>query len=120
MIEDFFDHTCDIYHLQRTTGEPGYGLPAMDNFLYPAKADIEGQQCHFGVKSSNVVLVQAEPQRDLEGKTKLTLPAGTDIRINDKIIDCDTGLEYTAEQPKNIRGHHMTVLIQRMSDQQAI
>ena len=45
---------------------------------------------------------------------KLTLPTGTDIKVNDKVIDCDTGYEYEAEVPRNIRGHHITVQIHRV------
>lgn len=120
MIEDFFDHKCNIYHITGTDSELGYGLPTVKNFEYPARPDIEGQACHFGVKSSGIALVQTDPVRNLEGKTKLTLPAGTDIRINDLIEDVESGLKYIAEKPTNIRGHHMTVLIQRMDDQKGI
>jgi hypothetical protein len=44
---------------------------------------------------------------------KLQLPVGTDIRVNDKIVDKGNGLVYTAEIPKNVRDHHMIVRIQR-------
>ncbi len=120
MIEDFFDHSCNIYHLIRTSTELGYGLPTTDGFSYPTQPDIEEQACHFGVKSKGVVLVQTDPVRNLEGKTKLTLPAGTDVRINDLIEDIESGLRYIAEKPNNIRGHHVSVLVQRMDDQKGI
>ena len=44
---------------------------------------------------------------------KLQLPAGTDIRLNDKIVNEANDLEFTAQVPQDIRGHHMTVAIQR-------
>ena len=54
------------------------------------------------------------------GYQRLTLPAGTDIRLNDKIVSSETGLEYTAGQPRNIRGHHMTVKIYRTAQQRPL
>ena len=45
---------------------------------------------------------------------------GTDIRINDKVVDCETGLEYTAERPRNIRDHHIFVYIKRTKEQEAL
>jgi hypothetical protein len=56
----------------------------------------------------------------MDAKIKLTLPTGTDVRINDKIVDCSTGLEYTAEQPRDIRGHHIFVYIKKTGEQKAL
>ena len=113
-LEDFFDHKCNIFHLHQTSNSRGYGLPASTEFSYPNVADIAEQPCHFSVKSSKLVIVRGEPQRDLDADLKLTLPKGTDIKVNDKIVDCDTGYEYEAEVPRNIRGHHITVQIHRV------
>lgn len=120
MIEDFFDHRCNIYHLTKSKTSPGFGLPASITFEYSKTPDIENLSCHFGVKSSNITIVQQEPQNVMDARIKLTLPAGTDIRLNDKIIDCDTGLEYTAEQPRNIRDHHIYVYIKRIERQKSL
>ena len=103
-IEDFFDHRCSIYHTQQESTSPGYGLPGSPKFKYPKQPDLEEVPCHFGVRSAS----------------KLTLPAGTDIRLNDKIVSSETGLEYTAGQPRNIRGHHMTVKIYRTAQQRPL
>ncbi len=113
-IEDFFDHKCDIYHLSGTVQKRKYGLPDTQEYKYSTQPDIKNQPCHFSVKSGNVATVQKEPQRDLEASQKLTLPIGTDIRINDRIVDCATGCEYEAEVPRNIRGHHISVMIHRV------
>ena len=113
-IEDFFDHKCDIYHLSGTVKKRKYGLPDTQEYKYSTQPDIKNQPCHFSVKSGNVATVQKEPQRDLEASQKLTLPIGTDIRINDRIVDCATGCEYEAEVPRNIRGHHISVMIHRV------
>ena len=50
---------------------------------------------------------------------KLQLPAGTDVRANDKIVNEENGLDFTAQVPQNIRGHHMTVTIQRKGNIEA-
>lgn len=113
-LEDLFDHKCNIFHLKIKTATRGYGLPATSEFSYSDTPDVSEQPCHFGVKGSKLVIVQKEPQKDFGADLKLTLPIGTDIQLNDKIIDCDTGYEYEAEMPRNIRGHHITVQIHRV------
>lgn len=119
-FEDFLDHHCDIYHDREAQETPGWGLPASPSFSYPDEPDIRGQECHFGVKSQSVTIVQTAPANLMDAKIKLTLPTGTDVRRNDKIVDCTTGLEYTAEQPVNIRGHHVFVYIKRAGGQKAL
>ena len=114
------DHKCDIYHIVEEQASPGYGLACSPSFSYPDKPDISEQVCHFGVKSQSVSVTQTAPANLMEAKIKLTLPAGTDVRLNDKIVDCTTGLEYTAEQPINIRGHHIFVIIKRTEEQKAL
>ena len=116
MIEDFFDHTCDIFHAVKVTEARGYGLPAKEDegLHYPSKPDIEGQACHFSVKTGTLQTIQQEPQQDLDAKLKLTLPAGTDVRVNDQIVSGVTGYKYLAEIPRNIRGHHVAVRIKRI------
>lgn len=120
MIEDFFDHKCNIFHVQNESASPGYGLPESPTFSYGAVPDIAEQQCHFGVKSGNLSTEQQQPQNDLIARLKLYLPTGTDIRLNDKIVDCKTGLSYIAEVPRDIRGHHMTVYIKREGPRKAL
>lgn len=119
-IEDFFDHRCSIYHAQQESTSPGYGLPDSPKFKYPKQPDLEEVPCHFGVRSASIQIAQQQPQNDMDSDIKLTLPAGTDIRLNDKIVSSETGLEYTAGQPRNIRGHHMTVKIYRTAQQRPL
>ncbi len=114
------NHTCDIYHLVKGSKSPGYGLAASPCFSYPEEPDISAQACHFGVKSQNVTIIQTAPANLMDARIKLTLPIGTDVRLNDKIVDCATGLEYTAEQPVNVRGHHLFVYIKRLDEQKAL
>lgn len=122
MIEDFFDHKCNIFHIVKTSSSPGYGLPAGsdERYGYGSKADISEVPCHFGVKSSSITIIQGEPQNDMDARIKLTLPIGTDVRLNDKIVSLETGLEYTAEQPRNIRDHHIFVYIKRVDKQRPL
>lgn len=119
-LEQLLDHTCDIYHIIKEQASPGYNLPASPSFSYPTEPDISEQKCHFGVRFQNVTVVQTSPANLMDARIKLTLPAGTDIRLNDKIIDCEAGLEYTAEQPRNIRGHHLFVYIKRTGGQKPL
>lgn len=120
-LEDFFDHTCDIYHIQAVSDSPGYGLPDSGaKYVYGTTPDVSAQKCHFGVKSAGITIIQKEPYNDMSARIKLTLPKDADIRINDKIIDCDTGYEYTAEAPRNIRGHHIFAYIKRVENQRAL
>ena len=119
-LEALLNHTCDIYHIRKEGKSPGYGLAASPSFTYPEEPDIKGQTCHFGVKSASVTITQTAPANLMDAKIKLTFPIGTDVRLNDKIVDCATGLEYTAEQPVNVRGHHLFAYIKRKEDQKAL
>lgn len=119
-FEDFLNHHCNIYHNREEQTSPGYGLAASPSFHYPEEPDIRGQQCHFGVKLRNATVTQTAPANLMDAKIKLALPIGTDVRLNDKIVDCATGLEYTAEQPVNVRNHHIFVYIKRTGGQKAL
>ena len=95
-FEDLLDHRCDIYHMVK--GEKDMGF--------------EDVACHFNV-NANAELTQTESANEFIYSGKLQLPAGTDVRVNDKVVDKNTGLAYTAEMPHNIRDHHIMVNIQR-------
>lgn len=119
-LENLLNHICNIYHIQEEQASPGYSLPSSPSFSYPEEPDISEQACHFGVRSQSVTVTQTAPANLMDAKIKLTLPIGTDVRLNDKIVDCMTGLEYTAEQPVNIRGHHIFVYIKKIGEQKAL
>lgn len=116
-LENLLNHTCDIYHIREKAESPGYGLAPSPAFSYPDGPDIRGQRCHFGVKSQSVTVTQTAPANLMEARTKLTLPIGADVRLNDKIIDCATGQEYTAEQPVSVRNHHLFVFIKKVGEE---
>ncbi len=116
-LEALLDHTCDIYHIKPGESSPGYGLAASPSFSYPEEPDIAGRACHFGVKTRNVTITQTAPANLMDAKIKLTLPIGTDVRLNDKIVDCTTRLEYTAEQPVNVRNHHIFVYVKKIGEE---
>lgn len=113
-LENLLNHTCDIYHIKEGEKSPGYGLPSSPSFSYLEEPDISGQSCHFGVRSASITVTQTAPANLMDAKIKLTLPIGTDVRLNDKIVDCATGMEYTAEQPINVRDHHLFVYIKKI------
>lgn len=119
-LEALLDHTCDIYHVKKEGKSPGYGLAVSPSFSYPQEPDIAGQACHFGVKFHNATITQTAPANLMDAKIKLTLPIGTDVRLNDKIVNCANGLAYTAEQPVPIRGHHIIVYIKREEAQKPL
>ncbi len=119
-LDNFFDHKCDIYHIRKSKNSPGYGLPASPCFSYYPIPDIKEQICHFGIKSQSVTVTQSSPANIMEAKIKLTLPAGTDIRLNDKIIDCSNSFEYTAEEPHCIRNHHIFVYVKKTREQKPL
>lgn len=120
MIEDFYNDLCDIYHIVEEQQTPGYNLPTSPSHSYPDEPDIASLPCHFGVKSQSVSIAQREPQAVMEARIKLILPAGTDVRLNDRIVNKATGYEYTAELPQDIHGHHIFVYIKRREEQKAI
>jgi hypothetical protein len=121
-IEALLDHTCDIYHIIKSAKSPGYSLPASPRFDYPETPDEPRTPCHFSARASfgTVSVTQGDPQNDLEAKIKLILPRDADVRLNDKIVDCGAGLEYTAEQPRGVRNHHIFVYVKRTREQQPL
>ena len=111
-IEALFNHRCSIYHLRSETTSPGFGLPGQTTYSYPKTPDLSGVPCHFNVGASTE-LAQETPFNTYLYTGKLNLPAGTDVRMNDKIVNEASGLDFTAQEPQDIRGHHVTVAIQR-------
>lgn len=119
-LEALLDHTCDIYHLEKGAASPGFNLPSSPSFSYHKTPDISGQPCHFHIKARSTTIVQTAPAKLLTEKEKLTLPPGVDVRLNDKIVHRETGLEYVAEVPRNIRGHQIIVMLKTEDGQEAL
>ena len=119
-FSDFLRHSCDIYHIRKAETSPGHNLPPSPTFSYPDAPDLNAVPCYFSVRSGKADVNQHEPQTKYEARLKLALPSGTDIRVNDKVVDLVTGYEYTAEIPRNIRGHHMTVMVTRRAQQEPL
>ena len=119
-FEAMLNHKCDIYHIKKSQSSPGYNLPGSPSFSYPDDPDIKDQPCHFCVKSGTRVIVQNEPQADYQAQIKLVLPIGTDIRLNDKIVDKTGGYEYTADIPVRVQNHHLFVMVRRRAPGEAI
>lgn len=116
MFDDFMNHTCNIYHLKNNPVNVGYGILASDVKAEKSKPDEIAVKCHFHIKSSvgSVAVIQNEPYSSVEGQIKLSLPIGTDIRMNDIVEDCRNGLKYRADIPKEVYGaHHIIVNLRR-------
>lgn len=95
----------------------GFGI-TQEDYGYPDTPDLENVPCHFNVEAY-ANLEQTEVENEYIYTGKLQLPLGTDVRINDKIIDVSTGLEYYAQVPRTIRNHHVAVMVQRKGLTQA-
>lgn len=117
---DFLFDKADIYHIRGEEKSPGYGLPSALSFSYPDTPDIVGQECNFNRKNRSVSTVQTEPRMLMKARIKMVYPVGVDIRLNDKIVDCESGIEYTAEQPYSIHGHHMAVYVSKTEQQEVL
>ena len=69
--------------------------------------------CHFNQGGSGGTvntLVQKLSEHAYEDRIKLQLPIGTDVRVNDKVLDQRTGLFYYAELPRTVaKNHHIYV-----------
>lgn len=112
-FEDLLDHKCAIYHMTEESKSLGFGIDA-SNFTYPDKPDLDNVSCHFNVKNAGTgTMEQTEDANEYIVTGKLQLPIGVEVYVNDKIVDLETGLVYTAEIPRNIRGHHIMVQVQR-------
>ena len=116
-IEDFFEQRCSIYHLEKIVVDMGYGITSI-KYGYPEVPNIENVPCHFNVEAS-ASLNQTEVANEYLYTGKLQLPVGTDVRVNDKIIESSTGLEYYAQVPRTVRNHHTIVMVQRKGLTQA-
>ncbi len=115
--EDMLNHKCDIYHADKSDSDLGYGVTDTEHFSYPEDPDIEDVDCHFHIKTGSYVITQNEPINNYDARVKLSLPFGTDIRINDKVVSKETGFIYIAELPRVIRNdHHIIVYINRQDD----
>lgn len=119
-FNDFLYDRADVYHLNRIEKPVGYGLPASPCFDYSATPDAVSVECKFERKTRTVSVIQTEPRALLQARIKLVYPTGVDIRLNDKIVDCSTGEEYTAEQPYDIHGHHMAVFVKKTEQQEVL
>lgn len=119
-FDSMLNHKCDVYHILQSNASPGYGLPSSPSFSYPDEPDIADLACHFCVKSGTRLVVQLTPQAEYQAKIKLVVPIGSDIRLNDKITDKQTGYEYTADIPVQIRNHHLYVMVSRKPIQEPL
>ena len=119
-LNELFDHRCDIYHIRSDSVSPGFGLPERASYSYGEVPDIRGVPCHFGMKYRDTSMQQKAPANEYYARVKLALPAGTDIRLNDRVVDLESGLEYTAQVPRRIRGSHLIVFVKRTAVQEGL
>ena len=113
--EDFFNHKCTIYHVIEKEKDLGYGITDNHAFRYPEEAEEKDIDipCHFHINVGTAQITQSEPLNEYYARIKLSLPIGTDIRVNDKIVSGETGFTYIAELPRRIQNHHIIVYVNR-------
>lgn len=111
-FEDLLDHKCAIYHMIKEGKSLGFGIKNAE-FSYNDVPDLDEVECHFNVKGGTGSMEQTEDANEYIVVGKLQLPIGTEVYVNDKIVDLCTGLVYIAEIPRNIRNHHIMVQVQR-------
>jgi len=125
-FDSFLNHKCDVYHITQKTESVGFGLEDKHSFSYPDEPDLTEVRCHFNIRGSagsrNIVQnpATAAPHAEYRAKIKLVFPYGTDIRLNDKIVDKSNGYEYTADIPVQVQRHHMFVMVRRTASQEPI
>ena len=105
MFKNFLNHRCDIFHGEQVTTTSNYGLQTGISYQYGEEPGIKG--------TGSIINSQGEPFSSFQGKIKLVLPIGTDIRLNDKVKSYETGFEYIAELPRNVQNHHIMVYVHR-------
>lgn len=110
-FENLLDHRCAIYHMKKEGKNLGYGITG-ETFVYPEEPDVADVPCHFNVLDTGT-LNQTEDANEYTTVGKVNLPYGTDVRVNDKVVDLGSGITYYAEIPRNIRNHHVIVQVQR-------
>lgn len=115
-IEDFFNQTCNIYHLKKADKNLGYGI-SDTSYYYNNTPDLESIPCRFYLKTVEQVLHNT-PQPLITGRMKIALSTDIDIRSNDKILNNTTGLTYIVEIVHNIRGHHLMAYMFREDEDQ--
>lgn len=111
-FEELLNNKCDIYHMKKSESDKGFGIKGA-SYNYSDKPDLSSVPCHFNVGDDSASMQQTEDANEYTAVGKLQLPLGTEVYVNDKIVDLENGLSYTAEIPRNIRNHHMIVTIQR-------
>lgn len=117
MIEDFYNHTCDIYHIKKEEVDKGFGIIDDKVYSYEKEPDIADVPCHFYIKTLEQ-FSYSDPRPLVTGRMKLALGTDVDIRMNDKVVNKVTGLEYIAEVVHNIQGHHLMVYLFRDKEYQ--
>lgn len=121
MYMDFLTDRCDIYHLRSQDDRVGYGIPDQRLRGYPEKPDIEDAPCHFNRERLIAGAMDSSPRRLDTAMTKLQLPLGIDVRVNDRIVDKESGCAFTAGVPRTVgRGHHIAVEVWRTGTQEAM
>lgn len=102
-------HKCDVYHLQKRSASPGYGLPGEAEFHYNDVPDLTEVPCYFTEKHQ--AITQDTPGDKIVHRFAVSFLVGTDVRLNDKVVW--NGLELKAQIPRKVKNHHVEVDVVR-------
>lgn len=111
-FEDFLKDKCSIYRLSKQEKDKGFGQKE-EIYEYSDVATYDDVSCHFLTNSKSVNTAQQEPNSKMFINGFVTLLQGQDVKINDKIINKENGVEYTVKFINSINGHHKKVEIFR-------
>jgi len=118
-IEDFYDHTCNIFHVDLDEEGPGYGLQNQVIRKYKETPDISDVPCHFSVDDENIKSSQENPQMIADIFDTVAMSTSVDLKFNDKVVDLKHGVEYTViKPPRDIRGNHLKAKLMMLEVQQ--
>ena len=111
---------CDIYHMRTELEQMSHGLPGQALPHYPDEPDEAGVPCHFQVRGIQGHVSDDGRRRTYTADARVNFPLYADIRTNDKVVDCQSGMEYMVAIPRVIHGHHIIADVWRTAKQEPL
>lgn len=112
-INNLFDHSCNIYHQIIQEKELEYGLKSSNVYTYENEVSEKYIPCHFK-NINDQRITQKEAFYASYDDIKVILPFGTNVVLNDKIVNAQTNEQYIAGFPINYRNSHIIVRLRKI------
>lgn len=100
-------HSCNIYKRETSTSQGSYGVPGEEVTTYPENPTYSDVPCYFGSKGINYYDVA--PGVEIEETWLVHFLPNVDISYADRVEW--EGVMYEARKPRNIRNHHLEVIV---------